>query len=137
MANKISKSEELSNYLNALSHPLAKVVNQLRTIISQSSNQLAEEIKWNAPSFYYTGPLPPSNPKDYTKYVVVFNLSRTDCVRLIFLKAAYITDDSGLLEGNYTDGRRIITFTSTEGVQASETELKNIILKCIEHLKTI
>lgn len=137
MANKISKSEELSNYLNALSHPLAAVVNQLRSIISQSSNQLAEEIKWNAPSFYYTGPLPPSNPKDYTKYVVVFNLSRTDCVRLIFLKAAYIRDDSGLLEGNYTDGRRIITFTSTEGVQASETELKNIILKCIEHLKTI
>jgi hypothetical protein len=30
MANKISKSEELSNYLNALSHPLAAVVNQLR-----------------------------------------------------------------------------------------------------------
>ena len=98
MANKISKSEELSNYLNALSHPLAAVVNQLRSIISQSSNQLAEEIKWNAPSFYYTGPLPPSNPKDYTKYVVVFNLSRTDCVRLIFLKAdgAFSTTARGI-----------------------------------------
>jgi hypothetical protein len=84
LVTKASKSENVDAYVANLKHPLAQVVKNLRRIILGISNEIGEEIKWNAPTFFYAAPMKPTNPKEYRRYIVVFNLFRKDCIRLVF-----------------------------------------------------
>ena len=38
-----------------MTHPLAKIVESLRKIILSTDPEVGEEIKWNAPTFLYSG----------------------------------------------------------------------------------
>lgn len=81
---KPSESDKRDAYMNNLKHPLAGVAKALREIILKTDPEIGEEIKWNAPAFFYTGELPPFNPKDYKRHIVVFNFYKQDCIRLVF-----------------------------------------------------
>ena len=81
---KPSEPEKVDAYMQGLTHPLAKVVEALRRIILSTDREIGEEIKWNAPTFFYSGEMKTSNPKEYKRYLVVFNLYRKDCIRLVF-----------------------------------------------------
>lgn len=102
-----SAPEEVDAYMNQLKHPLHDVAQHLREIFMSADKRVGEKIAWNAPSFFYTGKLKPFNPKEYKRYIVVFNFTKKDCIRLVFLKGALAGNTSGLLEGDYKDGRRI------------------------------
>jgi hypothetical protein len=104
---KASELEKVDAYMSRLKHPLAKVVEDLRQIILSTDEEIGEEIKWNAPTFFYAGKMKPTNPKEYRRYIVVFNLFKQDCIRLVFPSGAKVKDASGLLEGDYADGRRL------------------------------
>jgi hypothetical protein len=80
---KPSEPEKVDAYIKGLKHPLAKVVEALRKIILSTDREIGEEIKWNAPTFFYSGEMKPSDPKEYKRYLVVFNLYRKDCIRLV------------------------------------------------------
>jgi hypothetical protein len=54
----------------------------------EQENCAKHQIKWNAPTSFYAGPMKPTNPKEYTRYLVVFNLSRKDCIRPVFPRGA-------------------------------------------------
>ena len=110
LVTKATESDNVDAYVASLKHPLVQVVKNLRRIILSVSNEIGEEIKWNAPTFFYAGPMKPTNPKEYRRYIVVFNLVRTDCIRLVFPSGAKVKDSSGLLEGDYADGRRLAMF---------------------------
>jgi hypothetical protein len=90
--------------------PLADVVGALRRIILSTDREIGEEVKWNAPTFFCTGEMKPFSPKEYKRYVVVFNLYRKDCLRLVFPSGARVSDNYGFLEGDYADGRRLALF---------------------------
>jgi hypothetical protein len=84
LVTKASEPEKVDAYVAGLKHPLTQVVKNLRQIILSIDGDIGEEIKWNAPTFFYAGPMKPANPKEYSRYIVVFNLFRKDCIRLVF-----------------------------------------------------
>ena len=117
-ATKPSEPDKVDEYLQKLKHPLVQVVEALRQIILSADRVIGEEIKWNAPTFFYAGEMRPSNPKEYKRYIVVFNLYKKDCIRLVFPSGAKVKDKSGFLEGNYADGRRLAMFHDMNDVKS-------------------
>ena len=126
---KASEPDQVDSYMRKLKHPLADVVEALRRLILSAHGEVGEEIKWNAPSFFYTGPMRPFNPKEYRRHIVVFNLHPKDCIRLVFPSGARINDTSGLLEGDYADGRRLAFFSCMADVKSKGLALQRAIRK--------
>ncbi len=131
LALGISEPEKVADYLNGLEHPLKELVFDLRKIILAAHPEVGEGIYWNAPTFYYTGSMPPFDPKTYRRYIVGFNFYKQEALRLIFLRGADANNNAGLLEGDYKDGRRIITFKSTEEVKKHQEALQQIIRELV------
>ena len=124
---KPSEPEKVDAYMKAVKHPLKKLIESLRQIILKTDSEVGEEIKWNAPTFFYSGEMKPSDPKEYKRYIIVFNLFRKDCIRLVFPSGAKLNDKSGLLEGEYADGRRLALFYSLQEVKSREKDLQKLI----------
>jgi hypothetical protein len=106
-STKRSEPDKVGAFMAKLQHPLANVVEALRRIILNSDPEIGEEIKWNAPAFFYTGEMPAFDAKQYKRHIAVFNLFKKDCVRLVFPTGAKIDDSDGLLEGDYADGPQV------------------------------
>ena len=117
-----------------MKHPLADVVKALRRIILSTDKEIGEEIKWNAPTFFYVGEMGPFDPKEYKRYLIVFNLYQKDCIRLVFPSGAKVKDTSGFLEGEYADGRRLAMFHSVKEVKSKEKILRQVIKKWLKLL---
>ena len=132
---KASEPEKVDAYMSRLKHPLAKVVEDLRQIILSTDEEIGEEIKWNAPTFFYAGKMKPTNPKEYRRYIVVFNLFKQDCIRLVFPSGAKVKDASGLLEGDYADGRRLAMFYSSKDVKSKAKALRAVISQWLKLLE--
>ncbi|MBZ5856151.1 DUF1801 domain-containing protein [Flavihumibacter profundi] len=124
---KASVPEKVDAFLETLNHPLKDAVELLRRIILNAGKEIGEEIKWNAPAFFYTGKMKPFNPKEYKRQFIVFNLLKKDCIRLVFPTGAKLNNQSGLLEGDYADGRRLALFHSIKEVKAREKDLQELI----------
>jgi hypothetical protein len=120
-----SGTETVTAYIQKLEEPTAAIVETLRQIILSTDPEIDEEIKWNAPSFYYTGEMKPFNPKEYKRYIIVMNLHNR--ILLVLPSGAKVNDTSGLLEGDYTDGRRLIKITDIDDVKNKETALRKVI----------
>jgi hypothetical protein len=131
---KLSEPDKVDAYMQQCKHPLVKVIEALRKIILSTDKEIGEEIKWNAPTFFYSGEMKPFNPKEYKRYLVVFNLLKKDCIRLVFPSGAKVNDASGLLEGDYADGRRLAMFYDVKDVRSKEKQLQKIIKKWLSLL---
>ncbi len=130
-APKLSDSGQVTEHIKKLEPGLAKIIETLRTIILSTDKEIGERIKWNNPSFYYTGEMEPFDPKEYKREMIVFNLFKGR-IMLVFPSGAKITDSSGLLEGDYKDGRRIVIFKDMADVKAKEKILKGVIKKWLK-----
>lgn len=130
---KPSEPEKVDAYMRGLKHPLGDVVEALRRIILSTDRDIGEEVKWNAPAFFYAKEMK-LNPKEYNRYLVVFNLYRKDCIRLVFPSGARVKDKSGLLEGDYADGRRLALFHSMGDVKSKKASLQTVIRAWLETL---
>lgn len=131
-SSKLLTSELTENYYRELKHPLIEVVQALRKIILSTHHDIAEQIKWNSPSFYFTGEMKPFDPKEYKRDIVVFNLHRKDLILLVFPTGARVSDKTGLLEGNFKDGRKVAVFSSIAQATEKEKDLQSVILHWIE-----
>ena len=123
---KLAASETVSAYIAQLDETTSAIVEKLRQIILTTDAEIAEEIKWNAPSFYYTGQMKPFNPKEYKQYIIVMNLHKR--ILLVFPSGAKISNDSNLLTGDYPDGRRLLNITAMDDVLQKEQALRNAII---------
>ena len=103
---KLSNTELVFVYIEKLEEPTKEIVEALRQIILSTDPEIAEEIKWNAPSFYYAGDMKPFDPKEYRRHIIVMNLHKR--ILLVFPSGAKIDNTSGLLTGDYKDGRRLV-----------------------------
>jgi hypothetical protein len=126
-STKPSEPDKVDAYISKLKHPLKEVIAALRRIILDADAEIGEEIKWNAPTFFYTGEMKPFNPKEYKRYIVVFNLYRRDCIRLVFPSGAKIKGSKELLEGDYPDGRRLALFRNMDDVTSRSRTLQQAI----------
>ncbi len=123
----LTDTDGVNQYMQKLDHPMADVMAALRKVILDTDPEIGEHIKWNAPSFFYTGPIVPFNPKEYKRYIIVFNIFKKDSIRLVFPSGAKINDTTGLLEGDYTDGRRLALFYSMDDVMAKDKLMQQAI----------
>jgi hypothetical protein len=127
LTTKHSEPDKVDTYMSKLDHPLKDVVQALRELILSTDDEIGEEIKWNAPTFFYSGKMRSFNPKEYKRDLIVFNLFKKDCVRLVFPSGAKVNDTSGLLEGTYADGRRLAHFYSLEDVNSKKEAMQRVI----------
>jgi hypothetical protein len=125
-SNPLSPSEQVTQHIQNLPPDIAGTVEYIRQIILSADPEIAEHIKWNNPSFYYTGEMKAFNPKEYKRDLIVMNLHRGK-IMLVLPTGASINDTTGLLEGEYTDGRRLISFKDIDDVKSKEEDLKWII----------
>lgn len=128
--NKLTDKEQVDAHIAQLGAALKPVVQELRTIILSADERIAEHIKWNNPAFYYTGEMPPSDPKEYKRDIAVFNLFKGR-IMLVLPSGARLPDPHQLLEGKYADGRRTIIFKDIDDAQAKSAALKALIANWI------
>ncbi|HEY6436116.1 MAG TPA: hypothetical protein VIY47_05975, partial [Ignavibacteriaceae bacterium] len=62
-AIKLSDSEQVTQHIKKLDPAIGKIIETIRQIILSSDKEIGEHIKWNNPSFYYTGEMKPFDPK--------------------------------------------------------------------------
>ncbi len=124
--NKLTDDEQVTEHIQKLAPALAQTVEAIRHIILKTDNEIGEHIKWNNPSFYYTGEMKPFDPKEYKREIIVMNLHKGR-IMLVFPSGAKVNDTSGLLEGDYKDGRRLAIFKDIDDVKAKESALQNVI----------
>ncbi|MBP6185634.1 MAG: DUF1801 domain-containing protein [Saprospiraceae bacterium] len=131
MSKDLPDPESVSAFIAKLEPEFASLIESIRQIILETDKEIAERIKWNSPCFYYTGPMLPFNPKEYKRDLIVLNV-RKNMALLVFPTGAVIPDTTGVLEGNYTDGRRLIPFKTKEEVAARKNDLQRVIRQWLE-----
>lgn len=135
LALGVSEPENVDAYLSTLDHPLKDCVIYLRQLIMNADKQIGEGIYWNAPTFYFCGPLQPFDPKTYKRYIVGLNFYKQDTLRLVFLRGADAEDPQGLLEGDYKDGRRLLSFKSVDDIKDKEKAFLGVIRSLLAQMK--
>ena len=121
-----SESEKVIAHIRKLESPLREVVEALRKFFLKTDKEIGEQIKWNSPSFFYTGDMKPFNPKEYKRDIAVMNLHK-GFVMLVFPTGAKVKDNSGFLEGNYPDGRKIVKIQDMKDLVRKEETLRKVI----------
>ena len=132
---KLLDSDLVTQYITTSAHPLADVMQALREVILGTDAGISEQIKWNSPAFYYNGTMPDFDAKEYKRDILVFNLRKNDYILLIFPTGATIKDTSGLLEGNYTDGRRMVTISGMDDLTAKKEKLQNVLKQWLAQIE--
>jgi hypothetical protein len=122
----LSDQEQVSEHIKKLGPELSKPIQYLRELILATDKEIGERIKWNNPSFYYTGEMKPFDPKEYKREMIVFNLYKGR-IMLVFPSGAKVNDTTGLLEGDYKDGRRIVVFKDLDDIKSREKALQKVI----------
>ena len=130
-STEISDPESVTKHIQKFDPSIRNTIETIRQIILQTDKQIGERIKWNNPSCFYTGKMKPFNPKEYKREIVVFNLFKNR-IMLVFPSGAKVGDTTGLMEGDYKDGRRLITFKDLADVKAKEKALQAVIKKWLK-----
>ena len=124
--NKNSTTEQVSEHIKKLDDHIRETVQAIRKIILSTDDKIGERIKWNNPSFYYTGEMKPFDPKEYKSDIAVFNLHKGR-IMLVFPSGAKVNDQTKLLEGDYKDGRRTIVFKDLQDVSDKKSALQTVL----------
>ena len=135
MANskKISEQEQVTDFISNLDAETGKVTETVRQVFLKADKYIGERIKWNNPSFYYTGEMKPFDPKEYKRDIAVFNLYKGR-IMLVFPNGAKVNDASGLLIGDYKDRRRILIIKDIDDLKIKEKSLRKVINEWIKLL---
>lgn len=115
----MNKNDKVTHFIENLNNPLKEEINAVREIILATSNKIAEDVKWSAPSFAY---------KDN---MATFNPRAKKFVNLTFHKGALINDDTGLLEGDKKEAR-VARFNDMEDVRNKRKALETVVKRWIE-----
>ena len=128
---QLSDEEQVTHHIQKLEPALAEAIELIRKIILSTDKEIGQQVKWNNPAFYYTGEMKPFDPKEYKRDIVVMNLYKGR-IMLVFPSGAKVNDTSGLLEGDYKDGRRTVVFNDIDDVRAKKKSLQAVIKKWLE-----
>jgi len=123
----INSPELVTAYIKKLEPNTATLVEAIRKHIISTDKQIGEHIKWNSPSFFFGGEMKSFDPKEYKRDIIVMNLFKKEFVMLVFPSGAKIDDPSGILEGEYADGRRLLKIHDLEELKKIERPLKKAI----------
>ena len=122
----LSDKEKVTEHIQRLEPALAEVIEYIRQAILNTDKKIGERIKLNNPSFFYTGEMKTFDPKEYKREILVMNLFKGR-IMLVFPSGAKLIDKSGLLEGDYKDGRRTTVFKDLNDFKEKEKALRKVI----------
>lgn len=123
---KLSDSEQVTQYIQNAEPALQPALEYLRQLILSAAPEIAEHIKWNAPAFYYNGEMKAFDPKEYKRDILVTNLRKGN-IMCILPTGSVIAEHTAILEGNYADGRRMITFRNLDDIRSKEDDLIKVL----------
>ncbi len=123
---KPTEKDQVTEHINKLEKPLKTTIHEIRELILSVDKEISEQIKWNSPSFYYNGAMKPFDPKEYKRDIIVVNHHRGK-ILLVFPTGASISDTTGVLEGKYTDGRRMVSIADPSDLKKKAESLKKVI----------
>src|ERR1043165_2442595 len=126
--SKLTDTEQVTRHIGKLDKSIINTVEALRRIILNTDKESGERIKWNNPSFYYTGEMKEFDPKEYKREIIVFNLNKNR-IMLVFPSGAKVKDKSGFLTGDFKDGRRLVIFKDLEDVKKKQKNLQEVVTK--------
>ncbi|MGH7451792.1 MAG: DUF1801 domain-containing protein [bacterium] len=113
-------TKEINEFMEKLDHPFKAEVQALREIVKKVNKDVAEEIKWAAPSFSYKG-----------EYMVTFNLRAKGHIHLVFHNPMISKVKSKLLEGDYAN-RRMAYFSHMKDIKEKKAELEKVLKKLVK-----
>ncbi|MFD1257232.1 DUF1801 domain-containing protein [Mucilaginibacter terrae] len=132
-AKDVNDATGVTAHIQKFDQPLAELVENTRQVILSTDHPaIGEHIKWNSPSFFYTGAMQPFDPKEYKRDIVVVNINRKNQVLLVFPTGIKVKDVSPILEGNYTDGRRMVSISDIDDLKAKAQQLQQVILEWLK-----
>jgi hypothetical protein len=119
----------VDTFLAALEHPLKPGILALRQVILGVDPGIAEEIKWNAPSFRTSEHFATMHLRssDHVQLILHFGARKRDMPGLA------IADPDGLLEWLGAD-RASVRFSSLEDLEARRVAFERIIRQWIAHV---
>ncbi len=123
---KQTDTEQVTAHIQKLSPSIRPAVEYLRKVILSVSDEIKEHIKWNSPAFYYSGAMKDFDPKEYKRDILVMNL-RNNKLMCVLPTGQNIKTNVELLTGDYTDGRRLVTFEDLNDIQANEQKFRDAI----------
>ena len=126
-----SDSEQVTDHISKLHASIRPTIEFLRKVILKTDKSIGERIKWNNPSFYFTGEMEEFDPKEYKREIIVFNLHKNR-IMLVFPSGAKVKDKSGFLTGDFKDGRRIVVLKDLADAKAKQKKLVEVIVKWLE-----
>lgn len=131
-AKNITTEEQLvTEHIQKLPAPASDIIEATRQIILGTNKLIAEQIKWNSPAFYYTGPMKPFDPKEYKRDIVVINLHRGN-ILLVFPTGAKVPDLEKLFNNTYKDGRGIININDMQDLEKKRKGLADLVQRWID-----
>ena len=117
----MKKQESVDDFMDRLDYPLKAEAQALRAIIKGVDETIAEQIKWNAPSY--------RTKADF----LTFNFHDAKQIRLIFHHPAIVSIPNDILEGDYPD-RRLVYFADMNDVEAKKAALEQVIKALIKRM---
>jgi len=129
----MNKKISVDDFVNAVDHADKKLINTIRHIIINTSPELIEGIKWNAPSYSF---------KDND--IITFNFKTFENISLIFHTGPKGKDThfGNHLFNTYSeiiewvaDKRFVIKILDNNWIEKNNNMLKEIILKWIENAR--
>lgn len=126
-------SQKVTENINSLESHNRETIEFLREIFLNSDTEIAEQIKWNSPSFYYSGEMKEFDAKEYKRDLAVINLHRGK-ILIVFPTGNKI--DNKILKGkDYPDGRKIVEIQNLEDAKSKIEVLKEGIKNWIEQIE--
>ena len=114
------KAQTIDDYLATFEHPLLDAITEVRAIVWAHSPEIVEQVKWNAPTFSFRD-----------EYLLTIHVKAQDKVMLIFHNAVTPQVTSPILEGDYSDGRRMAYFTDLADVREHRAQLDDVLTQLI------
>jgi len=125
-SKEIHDPVKVNRHIEQYSEEFQSLINTIRESLLNLNPHIVEHIKWNSPAFFYTGPMAASDPKTYSRDLLVLHL-RNENILLIFPTGSKVTDTTGIMEGSYQDGRRMIPIKDMKDFHNKESKLHTVI----------
>lgn len=119
-----NQTQQVDAFMDKLDHPFKTEVQMVREIIKNVNADIAEQIKWNAPSFSYKG-----------ESLVTFNLWEKERIHLVFHNPMISKVKNKLLEGDY-EHRRMAYFDDQQDIETKRPALEKALRDLIKLQKT-
>jgi uncharacterized protein YdhG (YjbR/CyaY superfamily) len=115
-----NQTQQVDAFMDKLDHPFKTEVQMVREIIKNVNADIAEQIKWNAPSFSYKG-----------ESLVTFNLWEKERIHLVFHNPMISKVKNKLLEGDY-EHRRMAYFEDKKDIESKKPGLEKALKDLIK-----